>query len=281
MVRRREIGGVTVPTLVYGTAWKEERSAELVSQALREGFRGIDTANQPQHYHEAAVGQGLLAELERGTLRRDEAFLQTKFTFPIGQDSRIPYDPAAPVTRQVEQSFERSLEHLGVKVVDSYVLHTPAQPRGLTADDIEAWQAMEALCDSGRALLLGVSNFAPDQLTELLQQARIRPAFVQNRCFASSGWDAQMRKVCDREGIAYQGFSLLTANARVVRGELVGDIAARHRRTAAQVILRFALQRGMIALTGTTGPQHMADDLAVDEFELTPAEMDAIESAGT
>lgn len=280
-MRTREIGGVAVPTLVYGTAWKEERTAELVTRALRAGFRGIDTANQPQHYHEAGVGQALLAELERGTLRRDEVFVQTKFTFPMGQDDRIPYDPAAPVTQQVEQSFDRSLEHLGVDVVDSYVLHAPSQPWGLTAADLDAWRAMETIRDAGRVRLLGMSNFAPDQLTELLRQARIRPAFVQNRCFASSGWDAQTRKVCEREGVAYQGFSLLTANARVVRGSLVGDIAARHQRTPAQVILRFALQRGMTVLTGTTSAQHMTDDLAVTEFELTPAEVEAIESAGT
>lgn len=277
----REIDGAKVPALLYGTAWKEERTAECVAQALAAGFRGVDTANQRKHYHEAEVGRALLAERERGTLHRDDVFVQTKFTFPTGQDHRLPYEPGAPVAQQVEQSFESSLSHLGVDVLDSYLLHTPAQPRGLSAADFEAWGAMEALHDAGRARFLGVSNFAADQLTTLLRRARVRPTFVQNRCYATLGWDAGVRAVCDREGVTYQGFSLLTANPRIVFGPQVREVALHHGRTPAQVVLRFALQLGMIALTGTTSPQHMADDLAVPEFELTPAEMNAIEHAGT
>jgi diketogulonate reductase-like aldo/keto reductase len=277
----REICGVTVPTLLYGTAWKEQRTADVVVQALRMGFRGLDTANQRRHYREAEVGRALLAELERGTLRREDIFVQTKFTFRRGQDHRLPYDPAAPVARQVEQSFDSSLSHLGVDVVDSYLLHAPSLPHGLATADIEAWRVMEFLHDAGRVRFVGVSNFAPAQLVTLLRAARVRPTFVQNRCYASREWDASVRAICTREGVTYQGFSLLTANERVIRSSLVHDIARRHQRTPAQVILRFALQLGMIALTGTTNPQHMADDLAVYEFKLTSAEMNAIEHAGT
>ena len=278
--RTRQIRGATVPTLLYGTAWKEERTAHLVAQALRMGFRGLDTANQRQHYHEAEVGRALRAELERGTLRREDVFVQTKFTFRRGQDHRLPYDPAAPVARQVEQSFDSSLSHLGVNVVDSYLLHAPSRPQGLSTADIEAWRAMEILHEAGRVRFLGVSNFAPDQLVALLRAARVRPTFVQNRCYASRGWDASVRTICTREGMTYQGFSLLTANERVLRGSLVHDIARRHQRAPAQVILRFALQLGMIALTGPTNPQHMADDLAVYEFQLTSAEVNAIARCG-
>ena len=279
--RTRQIGAAMVPTLLYGTAWKEARTADVVAQALRAGFRGLDTANQRRHYREAEVGRALLAEVERGALRRDEVFLQTKFTFRRAQDHRLPYDPDAPVAAQVEQSFDSSLSHLGTGVVDSYLLHAPSLPRGLATADIEAWRAMENLHDAGRVRFLGVSNFAPDQLAALLRTARVRPTFVQNRCYASRGWDADMRALCTRENVIYQGFSLLTANERVVRSSLVHDLARRHQRTPAQVILRFALQLGMIALTGTTNPRHMADDLAVHEFELTPAEMNVIEHAAT
>ncbi|MDQ3765613.1 MAG: aldo/keto reductase [Actinomycetota bacterium] len=279
--RTRQIRGVTVPTLLYGTAWKEERTADVVAQALRMGFRGLDTANQRRHYREAEVGRALLVELEQGTLRREDVFVQTKFTFRRGQDHRLPYDPAAPVAHQVEQSFDSSLSHLGVDVVDSYLLHAPFLPQGLAAADIEAWRVMETLHDAGRVRFLGVSNFAPDQLVTLLRAARVRPTFVQNRCYASRGWDASVRAICSREGMIYQGFSLLTANERVIRSSLIHDIARRHQRSPAQVILRFALQLGMIALTGTTNPQHMADDLAVSEFTLTSTEVNAIEHAGT
>jgi diketogulonate reductase-like aldo/keto reductase len=279
--RTWQIGGVAVPTLLYGTAWKERRTANLVTQALRMGFRGLDTANQRRHYREAEVGRALLAEWQTGTLHRGDVFVQTKFTFRWGQDRRLPYDPAAPVARQVQQSFDSSLSHLGGDVVDSYLLHAPSVTQGLGRADIEAWRVMESLHDAGKVQFLGVSNFAPDQLLTLLRSARVRPTFVQNRPYASQGWDASVRAICTREGVTYQGFSILTANQHVLRSALVNDIASRHRRSAAQVILRFAVQLGMIALTGTTSPQHMADDLVTYEFELTSAEMHAIEHAGT
>ena len=279
--RTREIAGAQVPTFIYGTAWKEERTAGLVTQALKAGFRGIDTANQRRHYHEAEVGRALLAAIADETVRREDVFVQTKFTFLPAQDRRVPYDPAAPIGQQVAQSFQSSLSHLGVEWIDSYLLHGPSQPWGLSAADIEAWRAMETLHDAGKSQFLGVSNVAPEQLATLLQRARVRPTFVQNRCYASLGWDAAVRAICDREGLVYQGFSLLTANADIIRRSVIQDIARRHQRTSTQVVFRFALQVGMIPLTGTTNPRHMADDLAVYEFELTAAEVNAIERIGT
>src|SRR5215211_6486561 len=93
------IDGVRVPRFLYGTAWKEDETQRLTELALRQGFRGIDTANQRRHYHEAAVGRAVAS----GLAARDELFLQTKFTFRPGQDHRLPYDPDAPVGAQVEQ----------------------------------------------------------------------------------------------------------------------------------------------------------------------------------
>ncbi|MGH2704901.1 MAG: aldo/keto reductase family protein [Actinomycetota bacterium] len=278
--RTREIAGVRVPTFVYGTAWKEHRTEGLVAQALRAGFRGVDTANQARHYHEPGVGEALSAAFADGLVTRDEVFVQTKFTFRPSQDHRLPYDPAAPVATQVSQSLASSLSHLGRDRIDSYLLHGPSQRRGLGAADLEAWRAMEALHDEGRTRFLGVSNVAPDQLAALLRHARVRPTFVQNRCYAQRGWDAPVRAISDREGLVYQGFSLLTANAPILRTPPIHDIARRHRRTPAQVVLRFALEVGMIPLTGTSDPRHMAEDLAVYEFELDRAEVSAIERAG-
>src|SRR3954447_23984614 len=151
------VDGVPVPRFLYGTAWKEDETQRLTELALRQGFRGIDTANQRRHYHEAAVGRGVAAAVAGGVVTRGELFLQTKFTFRDGQDHRLPYDPAAPVAAQVEQSFARSLQHLGTDTIDSYVLHGPSTRPGLGAPDWEAWRAMEALHTSGRARLLGVS----------------------------------------------------------------------------------------------------------------------------
>ncbi len=278
--RERQIAGAQVPTFIYGTAWKEERTAALVAQALAAGFRGFDTANQRRHYREAEVGQALGAALADGSVRREDVFVQTKFTFRAGQDHRLPYDPAAPVTEQVAQSFKSSLAHLGVEAIDSYVLHAPSQRRGLGAADVEAWRAMEALHDGGQTRFLGISNVAPDQLEALLRSARVRPTFVQNRCYAALGWDAPVRAICERAGLVYQAFSLLTANYQTIRSSVVPEIARRHGRTPAQVVFRFALQLGMIPLTGTSDPRHMADDLAVYDFELAASEVSAVERVG-
>ena len=135
--RTLSIEGVRVPCFLYGTAWKEDQTRHLTEQALRQGFRGIDTANQRRHYHEAAVGQAIAASVACGLVARDELFLQTKFTFRPGQDHRLPYDPKAPIRTQVEQSFASSLEHLGTEVIESYLLHGPTQRAGLAAADWE------------------------------------------------------------------------------------------------------------------------------------------------
>src|SRR6184192_2655620 len=156
--RTLTIGGVRVPRFLYGTAWKEDETEQLTALALRQGFRGIDTANQRKHYHEAAVGRAINAAIQGGLVAREGLFLQTKFTFRPGQDHRLPYDPAAPIATQVEQSFASSLEHLSTEFIDSYLLHGPSRRVGLAPADWEAWRAMEAIHDGGRARLLGVSN---------------------------------------------------------------------------------------------------------------------------
>src|SRR5437588_4791581 len=152
------IHGVSVPRFLYGTAWKEGETQRLTELALRQGFRGIDTANQRRHYDEAAVGRAVAAAVASGLVARDDLFLQTKFTFRSGQDHRLPYDPEAPIATQVEQSFAGSLQHLDAEVIDSFLLHGPSVRVGLSPADWAAWRAMEAIHDSGRTRLLGVSN---------------------------------------------------------------------------------------------------------------------------
>jgi diketogulonate reductase-like aldo/keto reductase len=271
------LDGVRVPRFLYGTAWKEEQTQRLTELALRQGFRGIDTANQRRHYHEAAVGRAVAAALASGLVARDGLFLQTKFTFRAGQDQRLPYDPQAPVRTQVEQSFASSLGHLGAEVIDSYLLHGPSQRSGLAAADWEAWRAMEALHAGGRARLLGVSNFSVEQLRQLRERARVPPRFVQNRCYASRGWGRGVREYCAAHGMVYQGFSLLTANRDALAHPELARIARRHGRTAAQVVFRFALEVGMVPLTGTTDAGHMREDLEAFEFRLRPDEVERIE----
>lgn len=251
------------PVFMYGTAWKEERTAELVRRALDAGFRAIDTANQRKHYHEAAVGDALAEAYDAGVVRREELFLQTKFTHQGGQDLRLPYDASAPIATQVAQSFESSLEHLRASWIDAYVLHGPSTRHGLAPEDLSAWRAMEAIHGSGRARTLGISNVTREQLRVLLDRATVRPSFVQNRCYATTGWDREVRVMCRESGIVYQGFSLLTANRHALAHPALSAIAKTRGRTPAQVTFRFALDVGMLPLTGTTSDEHMREDLAV------------------
>jgi diketogulonate reductase-like aldo/keto reductase len=267
-----------IPDFLYGTAWKEERTAALTELALRSGFRGIDTANQRRHYFEAGVGQGLAAAYRAGIVSREDLFLQTKFTYQAGQDHRLPYDPAADLSTQVAQSVASSLEHLGTDHLDSYVLHGPASGHGWTAHDSEVWAAMARERDAGRVRVLGVSNVSLRHLQQLVASGAEPPAFVQNRCFARVGWDWEVRQFCAGRDIVYQGFSLLTANVDALRHPLLGGIAARHQATPAQVVFRFAQAVGMLPLTGTTDAAHMREDLASRGLVLAPDEVRAIET---
>ena len=275
--RHLTIDGVRVPRFLYGTAWKEDETRRLTGLALGQGFRGIDTANQRKHYVEAAVGEGVRDAIEGGDVAADDLFLQTKFTFRRGQDHRLPYDPKVSIQRQVEQSFESSLDHLKTDAIDSLVLHGPMKRSGLTAIDRATWQAMEAIHESGRVRLLGISNIAVEQVALLCREARVAPRFVQNRCYAVRGWDRQMRAFCADNEIVYQGFSLLTANRQLAAHPEMARIADRHGRSVSQVIFRFALDVGMIPLTGTTNADHMRQDLAVFDFGLDPGEVETIE----
>jgi diketogulonate reductase-like aldo/keto reductase len=269
--------GVTVPAFIYGTAWKKEATTRLVLEAVKAGFTGIDTANQLIHYDEARVGEALLSLADQG-MTREGLFLQTKFTPVNGQDHRTPYDSTASITVQVQQSFDSSLAHLQTNYLDSYVLHGPYHRGGLGPEDWEVWAAIESLYTSGRTKLIGVSNVSAGQLALWCERATHRPMVVQNRCYAAFGWDRAVRDVCRRHGIVYQGFSLLTANREVFIDPAMRAIAEKYATGVAQVIFRFAMQIGMVPLTGTTNAHHMADDLRVDRFTLAPDELLRIEN---
>jgi diketogulonate reductase-like aldo/keto reductase len=272
------VRGTTAPSFFYGTAWKEDRTEALTRQALDAGFRAIDTANQRRHYVEAAVGSAVATWLGETGNARESVFLQTKFTYARGQDHRLPYDAKADFETQVAQSFQSSLEHLQTSYVDSYLLHGPSTGRGLADTDWTVWRSMEALQKSGKTRFIGVSNVTLEQLGRLIREATVPPAFVQNRCYATTGWDREVRAVCRANGIAYQAFSLLTANTRELRTPVMEKIVRRTARTLPQVVFRFALESDMIPLTGTSSRAHLAEDLACFDFSLDDDERRLIES---
>src|SRR5215467_6272066 len=274
--RTSHVRSVAVPRIMYGTAWKEDRTQALALEAIATGFRALDTANQRKHYVEEGVGAAVTAAIASGIVKREDLFLQTKFTYQRGQDHRLPYNPDCSLTTQVRQSIESSLEHLGVTRIDSYILHGPSQLSGLSEADWETWRAMEDAADEGLVGLLGISNIAADQLKALLCGARIRPTFVQNRCLVRASWDHEMYTLCQKESIIYQAFSLLSGNRQALVKPCVTEIAHHYNKTVPQIVYRLAFELGMLPLTGTTDVAHMRDSLDIFDFTLTHDEIQTL-----
>lgn len=269
--------GVRMPRIVYGTAWKKEKTAELVEKALALGFRGIDTACQPKHYFESGVGDGVAAFLaaKANEVSRADLYLQSKFTSLSGQDPhRIPYDAQAPLGEQIEQSLQVSLGNLKTEYLDCLVLHSPM---GSAQETQAAWRAMESLVDRGGVRQLGISNcYDAAYFEDLHRWSRIKPAVLQNRFYAATGYDRELRAFCREYGVVYQSFWTLTANPRVLADGVVRTLASKHRRTTEQVLLRYLTQEDVVPLTGTQSATHMREDLDIFDFELTQSELAAM-----
>ncbi|MGE3318436.1 MAG: aldo/keto reductase family protein [Candidatus Berkiella sp.] len=263
-----------MPNIIYGTAWKKEQTASLVVKAIKHGFRGIDTACQPKHYNEPGVGQAL-KELEAAGIKRKEIYLQTKFTPLSGQDpNNIPYDPDAPLEEQVRQSFAVSLKNLGTDYVDCLVLHSPLNMHQYT---MQVYKTMEEIYKQGSAKQLGISNcYYLQTLKQLYHEATVKPTVVQNRFYRETGYDQDLRRWCVDHGIVYQSFWTLTANPILLQSVTITEIAARHNKTPEQVLFRYLSQVGVVPLTGTTSDEHMIQDLAIFSYEISEAEINAI-----
>lgn len=256
----------TTPRLVYGTAWKKDRTATLVHQALRSGFRGIDTAAQPRHYQERLVGDGIRQAVAEGLLGRGDLFLQTKFTSIAGQDpDDLPYDPSAPLDQQVHASVASSLSNLSTPggpepYLDSLVLHSPLRT---LADTVTVWQALSTYVPA-RIRHLGIANTSMHVLEHLCSSPAVgvRPAVVQNRFHGETRYEVPMRAFCRRNGIVFQTFWTLTGNPRLVRHEAVAELAqaAGVEKEVAYYALVLGLE-GTTILDGTSSEAHMKADL--------------------
>ncbi len=260
--------------LIYGTAWKKEQTTALVKQAILCGFRGIDTACQPRHYREDLVGDALLELYDMG-IKREELFLQTKFTPVGGQDmATIPYDPNQTVDKQILESFEVTKKNLKSDYMDSYLLHSPLFPY---ANLLSAWQTMESLHDKKEAKRLGISNcYELPLLQKLYADARVKLSVVQNRFYAESGYDKELRRWCDEHGIVYQSFWSLTANPHILASDTILTLADKYHKTPAQVFYRYLSRAGIVPLIGSTSKLHIEQDLQIFEFELLGEEIDSV-----
>lgn len=265
-----------LPSLIYGTAWKKERTAELVEQAVINGFCGIDTACQPKHYNEKGVGDALQC-LQKQGISRDQLFIQTKFTPIAGQDlASIPYDVNAPIQKQVQQSVQVSLKNLKSDYIDALLLHSPLDDHEQT---MEAWRAMEELHHQGLIGRLGISNcYALYDLKLIYEDAIIKPTLLQNRFYARMDYDKTLREWIRGQGIAYQSFWTLTANPHILNHPKLIRIAMAKNATEAQVFFRFLTQQNIIPLIGSCSNEHMLQDLAIFNFILTHEEMHQIQS---
>jgi diketogulonate reductase-like aldo/keto reductase len=265
---------VRSPRIIYGTAWKKERTEPLVKQAIASGFRGIDTACQPKHYDEAGVGAAVAASVRAG-MRREELFLQTKFTPVDGHDpKRIPYDPDAPLAEQVAQSIQVSLRNLQTDYIDCLVLHSPLRNM---RDTQVVWRAMQAGIASGAIKQLGISNcYDFEMLEQLHRWASVKPAVVQNRLYADSGYDVEIRAFCRERGVSYQSFWTLTANPHVLEHAQTRELAAKYHVTPAQLLFRYLTQVDIVPLSGTTSEAHMREDLSIFDFTLTNPERNSM-----
>ena len=253
------------PFLMYGTAWKKEKTSLYVMQAIQAGFRFIDTACQPKHYHEPGVGAGWRAAADELGLKREDIFLQTKFTDLAGQDpNNLPYDPSAPLEEQIRTSLAVSLKNLQTDYIDSLVMHGP---RDTVEETMEVWRVMESFVDEGKVKRIGMSNcYDYKKFTTIYQMARIKPWVLQNRFYAQSHFDTNLRKFLKENGVWYQSFWTLTANRDALAKPEVYELAEAKGLSPQTYMFAFLMSLGYTSpLSGTTSRVHMAEDVAVME----------------
>ncbi|KAH6610144.1 nadp-dependent oxidoreductase domain [Trichoderma cornu-damae] len=252
-----------IPKLVYGTAWKKDRTADLVYLALKTGFRAIDTAAQPKHYDERGVGAAVKRATGEGIIKREDLFIQTKFTSPTGQNHITPYDLDAPLASQVHQSVQSSLENFTVgggqeAYLDSLVLHSPMDTMQET---IAVWKTLETYTPH-KIRHLGISNTTLPILETLCNDMTVKPAVVQNRFHNRTGYETELRAFCREQKIVFQSFWTLTANRHLIQCSPVRMVAQKAGVGAAVAYYSMVLGlEGTAILDGTTSQEHMTEDL--------------------
>ncbi|MEV4946390.1 aldo/keto reductase [Streptomyces sp. NPDC053755] len=246
--------GVEIPQLGFGVFQvSDEETTAAVTAALEAGYRSVDTA--AIYGNESGVGRALAAS----GLGRDELFVTTKvWNADQGYDATL-------------RAFDDSLAKLGLDHVDLYLIHWPAPGRGLYQ---ETWRAIEKLVADGRVRAAGVSNFTPAHLDRLLADATLVPAVNQVELHPALQ-QSELRQHHARFGITTEAWSPLAQGA--VLGEAaLREIAARHGRSPAQVVLRWHLQLGNVVIPKSVTPARIRENIDVFDLTLTADEMTAI-----
>ncbi|TFK92739.1 Aldo/keto reductase [Polyporus arcularius HHB13444] len=255
--------------IIYGTAWKKERTVALVVSAVLRGFRAIDTACQPKHYREDLVGAALQTLYDEHEFKREDLFIQTKYTPISGQDPSqpLPYDPAADIPAQIQASVQTSLKNLRTNYLDSLLLHSPLHT---FAETVKAWRTLVGLQDSGVVRKIGVSNTYDVGILEALEaEGGRRPDVVQNRWFEGNQWNNDVWAYCVRHEIQYQSFWTLSGSPSLLRHPVLREISTAKGCTPAQVLFKIAQMNGVTPLCGTTNELHMDEALAVEKLDFS------------
>ncbi|KAF2117266.1 aldo-keto reductase-like protein [Lophiotrema nucula] len=262
----RLLSGESEPAFIYGTAWKKGQTERLVKEAIVAGFRSIDTAAQPRHYQEALVGQGIRGAIKEGVVKREDLYVQTKYTSPAGQDiNNMPYHPLDPLETQVHTSVASSLKNLRPidesekdSYLDCVLLHSPLPTIQQT---IEAWKILEGYVPK-KIKALGISNVTLPILQAVYEHSTVKPSVVQNRFYPATKYDVPLRAFCERNGITYQSFWTLSGNPKLLKSEPVAKLAQSTNTSNSVSLYALVTDLGIVVLNGTTSSEHMDDDLA-------------------
>lgn len=246
--------GVKIPALGFGVFQikDHELCKQSVANALKNGFRLIDTAAAYQN--EAAVGEAI----KESGISRDKIFVTTKLW--VGENG---YD-------KTKLAFERSLKRLGLDYIDLYLTH---QPWG----DFEgSWKAMEELYEQGRIRAIGVCNCTPKYLKKILAVAKVKPVLNQIECHPYLQ-QIELQPLLRKENILLESWAPIgEANADLFSNQVLKNIAEAHKKTVVQVILRWHIQEGFIAIPRSSNPEHIASNYDIWDFELSEKEMGAV-----
>ncbi|MGW3321069.1 aldo/keto reductase [Streptomyces virginiae] len=254
--------GTLMPQLGYGVWQVPDAEAErAVGTALEAGYRSVDTA--AIYGNEAGTGKAVAAS----GLAREELFVTTKLW--NGPKQKWGRD-------QVLRAFDDSLAKLRLDHVDLYLIHWP---RPMRDDFVAIWKTFEEIAASGRAKAVGVSNFRPADLARIAAESELVPAVNQVELHPLFP-QAELRAVHAERGIATEAWSPLGQGKELLTLPAVTAIAAAHGRSAAQVVLRWHLQHGNIVIPKSVTPARIRENLDVFGFELSAAEMAALDALG-
>jgi 2,5-diketo-D-gluconate reductase A len=251
--------GVEIPVLGFGVFQIADLAEceRSVVEAIQTGYRHIDTAQS--YLNEEAVGRGI----KRSGVAREELFITTKLWI---QSNGYEGTKAA---------FERSLKRLQLDYLDLFLIH---QPFG---DVYGEWRAMEELHQQGKIRAIGVSNFQPDRIMDLMIHNNIKPAInqIEVNPFQQQVEALQFLKENNIQVEAWAPFA--EGKNNIFKNELLLSIAARHKKSVAQVILRWVSQRGIVVLAKSTRQERMRENIEVLDFELSPDDLAAIKTLDT